>query len=485
MPKTAGIILVGNEILSGKIEDANASYLCRELRALGVDVCRITVIPDEVHLIAEEVAAFSRSFDVVFTSGGVGPTHDDVTIEGVARAMGAPVVRHPYLVELLERYYRGKVTAAALRMAEIPEGAELVRRRDGALPHRPHAQRATSCPACRRSSAPSSRRCASGSGTSRSTCATCTSASARGPWPTFSTGCCGDFPLLQLGSYPEFSNPEYKVKVTLESRDRGYVEQALADFLRAAAGRRGGAGDLEKVPRLPFGLALLAVGLMYLLGLGAAPFLDPPEGFHAAVAESLPGLARLAHAARGRRPLLRQAPAALLAHGAVLLDGGPDRGGRAHLARAVGDRRGGGHRAHRRHARRPARSGCWPGSSWRRTSACSCSDGMVKPDLSFILWIVLAFAGFVVAYRGGGRWGLAVFYASLGLAALTKDAVGASAPLLVVALFLWLTARAALRRVGAVVGCCSCSWRSRCPGTWRSRSATAASSGTRWWTTTC
>src|SRR5213080_1494923 len=115
MPKTAGIILVGNEILSGKTVDANAAYLCREL---GVEVRRIAVIPDEVALIAEEVAAFSKAFDLVFTSGGVGPTHDDVTIEGVARAMGVPVVRHPELVALLERYYRDKVTDAALRMAE-------------------------------------------------------------------------------------------------------------------------------------------------------------------------------------------------------------------------------------------------------------------------------------------------------------------------------------------------------------------------------
>ena len=126
MPKTAGIILIGNEILSGKIRDENAAYLCRELRALGVDVRRIAVIPDEVGLIADEVATFTKAFDLVFTSGGVGPTHDDVTIEGVARAMAVPVVRHPELVALLERYYRGKVTEAALRMAEIPEGAELV-----------------------------------------------------------------------------------------------------------------------------------------------------------------------------------------------------------------------------------------------------------------------------------------------------------------------------------------------------------------------
>src|SRR2546425_9266269 len=126
MPKTAGIILIGNEILSGKIADVNAAYLCRELRQLGVDVRRISVVPDEVELIAREVVTQSRDFDVVFTSGGVGPTHDDVTIEGVARAMGVPVVRHPTLVALLERYYGGSVTEASLRMTEMPEGAELV-----------------------------------------------------------------------------------------------------------------------------------------------------------------------------------------------------------------------------------------------------------------------------------------------------------------------------------------------------------------------
>src|SRR5438445_5902606 len=126
MPKTAGIILVGNEILSGKIADANAAYLCRELRVLGVDVRRIAVIPDEIELIAGEVAAFSRDHDVVFTSGGVGPTHDDVTIEGVARAMDAKVVRHPLLVGILERHFGPQLTEAHLKMAELRERGQLV-----------------------------------------------------------------------------------------------------------------------------------------------------------------------------------------------------------------------------------------------------------------------------------------------------------------------------------------------------------------------
>src|SRR6266404_4751275 len=126
MAKTAGILLIGNEILSGKITDANAAYLCRELRGLGVEVRRITVIPDEVDLIAAEVSRFGADYDVVFTSGGVGPTHDDVTIEGVARAAGVSVIRHPALVALLEGYYKDALNDAHLKMAEVPEGAELL-----------------------------------------------------------------------------------------------------------------------------------------------------------------------------------------------------------------------------------------------------------------------------------------------------------------------------------------------------------------------
>ncbi|TMA05139.1 MAG: hypothetical protein E6J89_19420 [Deltaproteobacteria bacterium] len=83
MSKTAGIVIIGNEVLSGKTQDTNSHFLCRELRELGVEVHRISVIPDEIELIGKEVAAFSRAFDYVFTTGGVGPTHDDVTMAGI------------------------------------------------------------------------------------------------------------------------------------------------------------------------------------------------------------------------------------------------------------------------------------------------------------------------------------------------------------------------------------------------------------------
>jgi molybdenum cofactor synthesis domain-containing protein len=230
MPKTAGIILIGNEILSGKIQDENAVYLCRELRALGVDVRRITVIPDEVLLIAEEVAVFTKSFDLVFTSGGVGPTHDDVTIEGVARAMGVPVVRHPELVALLERHYRGRVTPAALRMAEIPEGAELLT--DGSVRFPTIRMRNVyilpGVPEIFRQKFDALRE------RFRDQPIHLKNVFVRigeGTLADYLNRLLESFPLLQLGSYPEFSNPEYQVKVTLESRDRAYLEQALGELL--------------------------------------------------------------------------------------------------------------------------------------------------------------------------------------------------------------------------------------------------------------
>jgi len=134
MAKTAGILIIGNEMLTGKVVDENSPYLVRELRALGIEVQRITTIPDDVPIIAEEVKAFADRFDLVFTTGGVGPTHDDVTIAGVAQAFGRGVVRHPMLEAVLRQHYGEGITAAQLRMAEVPEGGQLVGEGDLTFP---------------------------------------------------------------------------------------------------------------------------------------------------------------------------------------------------------------------------------------------------------------------------------------------------------------------------------------------------------------
>src|SRR5215468_5910884 len=125
--KTAAIVVIGNEILSGKSEDKNANFLIGELYRLGVALRRIVVIPDDVEDIARTVRECAANFDYVFTSGGVGPTHDDVTIEGVAKAFNRSVIRHPELEAMLRGYFGDGADEARLRMADMPEGSELIR----------------------------------------------------------------------------------------------------------------------------------------------------------------------------------------------------------------------------------------------------------------------------------------------------------------------------------------------------------------------
>jgi 4-amino-4-deoxy-L-arabinose transferase-like glycosyltransferase len=192
------------------------------------------------------------------------------------------------------------------------------------------------------------------------------------------------------------------------------------------------------VPRVPFGLALLAVGLMYLLGLGAAPFLDPPEGLHAVIAQNIRAtgdwitlrvdgvryfdkppllywLMSTSFAVAGPTAAAARVWPALAAIGVAAVTG------------RIGMILGG------------PRVGLLSGLFVAANMGMFVFGREVKPDLPFILLIVLAYAGFIVAYRGAGRWGLALFYGSLGLASLTKDVLGAIGPLVVVALFLWLT----------------------------------------------
>ena len=123
--RSCALVVVGNEILSGKVQDSNAYFAARELRKLGVALARIATIPDEIDLIAGEVAYCARNFDFVITSGGVGPTHDDLTMEGVARAFKRRLVMNPVLEKLVREHFRERAIDAGLRMAQVPEGAVL------------------------------------------------------------------------------------------------------------------------------------------------------------------------------------------------------------------------------------------------------------------------------------------------------------------------------------------------------------------------
>ncbi|MCC6642484.1 MAG: competence/damage-inducible protein A [Deltaproteobacteria bacterium] len=223
---TAGIVVVGNEILSGKVADSNSTYLCRELRALGVDVERISVIPDAIDVIANEVRAQSAAYDFVFTSGGVGPTHDDLTLDGVAKAFGEPLVLNDGLAARMQRAQGTPPNESQLKMARIPAGAvlldsgdlwfpvvvvknvhvfpgiplllqrkfESVKERFRGIPFRLRRVYLT-----RRES----------------------------DIADVLNAVLADFPDVQMGSYPRTGREDYYVMVTLESRDEDYLQRSL------------------------------------------------------------------------------------------------------------------------------------------------------------------------------------------------------------------------------------------------------------------
>jgi molybdenum cofactor synthesis domain-containing protein len=232
MSKTAGIVIIGNEVLSGKTQDINSYFFCAELRQLGVEVRKIATIPDDIETIGREVAAFSKRFDFVFTSGGVGPTHDDVTIEGIAHGFGLNMVRHPDIERRIRDRLGKDVNEARLRMANVPEGAtllatdalfaQIVNIRNvyifpgipSILQERFHAikERFRDAPFY-----------------------------LKNVYVRYGEGIIAatlndlltKFPDLMLGSYPVLGLAEYKVKVTLESKDPEYLSSAVQTFIAA------------------------------------------------------------------------------------------------------------------------------------------------------------------------------------------------------------------------------------------------------------
>jgi molybdenum cofactor synthesis domain-containing protein len=124
-PPTAAALVIGDEILAGKVEEANIRVLADTLRSLGVLLRRVVIVMDHVATIAHEVRELSRAHDWLFTSGGIGPTHDDVTVQAVAQAFRVPVVPSPEMEAMLRAHYRERCTEGHLRMALVPEGASL------------------------------------------------------------------------------------------------------------------------------------------------------------------------------------------------------------------------------------------------------------------------------------------------------------------------------------------------------------------------
>jgi molybdenum cofactor synthesis domain-containing protein len=230
LDRSAGIIVIGNEILSGKVVDTNSPFLARELRRLGVTVRRILTIPDELDVIAAAAAEFHRDYDVVFTSGGVGPTHDDVTIEGIARGLGRRVVRHPAIEGKIREYYGGNVNEARLKMAEVPEGTELIV--DGRLGFPTiKCENLYILPGIPEILEQKFEAIRDRFAVSPYYLRVVYTREGEGTIAEHLNATLGAFPDLLLGSYPKIGDPEYAVKLTLESKDEGYVARALAHLL--------------------------------------------------------------------------------------------------------------------------------------------------------------------------------------------------------------------------------------------------------------
>jgi molybdenum cofactor synthesis domain-containing protein len=234
--RTAAILLIGNELLSGKVQDQNFSYLARELYSLGVELRRAVVILDFVEVIAEEVRALAASHDIVFTSGGVGPTHDDVTIEGVARAFQRKVVPIPELETQMREYYGERLTPNHLRMALAPEGVELVSGQSTRWPTMKveNVYILPGVPEIFRLKLDALKeRLATDPFTLAEIFLDCDEAGVA----QVLFDAAANHPAVQIGSYPRFDEgADHRVKITLESKERARVEAALRE-LRASLPR--------------------------------------------------------------------------------------------------------------------------------------------------------------------------------------------------------------------------------------------------------
>jgi molybdenum cofactor synthesis domain-containing protein len=133
---TAGLLIIGDEILSGRTQDRNIAQVAVWLNLQGIRLSEVRVVPDSIERIAEAVNALRASNDYLFTTGGIGPTHDDITVDAIAHALSVPVVVHPGARAILESYYatRGGLNEGRLRMARVPEGAELIENRMSGAP---------------------------------------------------------------------------------------------------------------------------------------------------------------------------------------------------------------------------------------------------------------------------------------------------------------------------------------------------------------
>ncbi|MFP8879445.1 MAG: molybdopterin-binding protein [Myxococcota bacterium] len=227
---TAGILVIGNEILSGKVVDTNSPYLCEQLRELGVDVERILTIPDVIETIAAEVKMMSQTYDFVFTSGGIGPTHDDMTIDAIAAAFGRSLEHNESIADRMQRGTGKVLNESQLKMAQVPEGAVLLDSGDLWFPLVivENVYIFPGIPELLKKKFDSVRdRFRGVPFVFRRVYVT----RRESDIAELLHELLGEFPELALGSYPKLAEEDFRVLLTLESRDGDYVQRALDSLL--------------------------------------------------------------------------------------------------------------------------------------------------------------------------------------------------------------------------------------------------------------
>jgi molybdopterin-biosynthesis enzyme MoeA-like protein len=228
--ESAAFLAIGNELLGGKVAEANLFPLAKTLRGLGIELRTAEILLDDVPTLARAVERLAKAHGVLITSGGVGPTHDDVTMEAVAAAFGRKVVRSPELVELVRRTFGAKLTDAHLRFADVPEGALLRYAPDIAWPT-PVLENVWILPGVPE--------------VFRMKLATLR-AWLLGPRPFVTRalvlnqdevelkdaldGVVAAHPTVSVGSYPALFNPRYRTRVTFDGTTEAAVSAALDDL---------------------------------------------------------------------------------------------------------------------------------------------------------------------------------------------------------------------------------------------------------------
>lgn len=229
-PRTAAALIIGNELLTGKVQDENVAVLAKSLFALGISFERVVICPDVVDVIVDDLDALRHRYDYVFTSGGVGPTHDDVTMQAVARAFGQPLARSSEIEALLHEVLGSRLTPGYLRMAELPAGATLVKSSRGRWPmvRMENVYILPGLPEIFRRKLDVLGEHLAG-GTPFVTRAVHT-ASDEGEIAPLLERLVREHPAVAIGSYPRWGDGAVRVAVTFDGRDPEAVERAVEAF---------------------------------------------------------------------------------------------------------------------------------------------------------------------------------------------------------------------------------------------------------------